>query len=147
MDLSLLERPLFHVAGHYISVLGLIAFVVLLATGMLIARTHFAKPISSAVFLAGSGSSKPDRDSHNDPELGRFRSFSRSPRSTLRGFRFLECADSRNQAQPVSGISAHRAFDRVFWISSQTKHFLFNQFLVNSGLDRVVAIRHRANRQ
>src|ERR1700730_629432 len=39
MDLTFLQRPLFYVAGNYVSFLGLIAFIALFSAGLLIART------------------------------------------------------------------------------------------------------------
>ena len=36
--MTLLERPLFHVGHHYVTVLGLIAFAGFFATGLIIAR-------------------------------------------------------------------------------------------------------------
>ena len=38
MDLTLLQRPLFYVAGNYVSFLGVIAFVAFFSIGVLIAR-------------------------------------------------------------------------------------------------------------
>src|ERR1700737_2448007 len=38
MALTLLQRPLFYVAGNYVSFLGLIAFVALFSVGLFIAR-------------------------------------------------------------------------------------------------------------
>lgn len=38
MDITLLERPLFHVGRHYVSILGLIGFVGFFAAGLIIAR-------------------------------------------------------------------------------------------------------------
>ena len=38
VDFSLLQKPLFHVFGYSISILGLIAFAVLVASGLTIAR-------------------------------------------------------------------------------------------------------------
>src|SRR4030081_2783436 len=38
MDLSFFQRPLFYVAGNYVSFLGLIAFVALFSIGLFIAR-------------------------------------------------------------------------------------------------------------
>src|SRR5205814_10298555 len=38
MSLPLLERPLFEVAGHYVTFLGLIAFAALFTVGVIIAR-------------------------------------------------------------------------------------------------------------
>ena len=37
-NLTLLERPLFYFAGHYVTFLGLIAFAALFAAGIIIAR-------------------------------------------------------------------------------------------------------------
>ena len=38
MNIALFERPLFYVAGHYVSFLGLMAFAGLFAAGLLVAR-------------------------------------------------------------------------------------------------------------
>src|SRR5947208_14247870 len=38
MSFPLLERPLFEVAGHYVTALGLIAFVALFTVGIIVAR-------------------------------------------------------------------------------------------------------------
>ena len=38
VNLTLLERPLFYVGGHYVSFLGLIAFAVIFSIGLFIAR-------------------------------------------------------------------------------------------------------------
>lgn len=38
MDITLLERPVFHVGRHYVSILGLIGFIGFFAAGLIIAR-------------------------------------------------------------------------------------------------------------
>ncbi len=38
MSFSIFERPLFQVGGHYVTFLGVIAFVILFAAGLVIAR-------------------------------------------------------------------------------------------------------------
>src|SRR4029453_10218027 len=38
LDITLLQQPLFHVGHHYVTVLGLIAFVGFFAAGLIIAR-------------------------------------------------------------------------------------------------------------
>ncbi len=38
VDLTLLERPLFYIGGHYVTFLGLIAFAAFLAAGFIVAR-------------------------------------------------------------------------------------------------------------
>src|SRR6266699_5337476 len=46
VELTLLERPLFYVGGHYVTFLGLIAFAGLFAAGLIIARmlqSHFVR--------------------------------------------------------------------------------------------------------
>src|SRR5436309_6201730 len=46
MSFSLFERPLFQVGGHYVTFLGLIAFVGLFAAGLVISRvlqSHFVR--------------------------------------------------------------------------------------------------------
>jgi small-conductance mechanosensitive channel len=39
MNVALLEKPLFYVAGHYVSFLGLLAFAILFAIGLGAAKT------------------------------------------------------------------------------------------------------------
>ena len=39
MNIPLLEKPLFYVAGHYVSFLGLLAFTLLFAIGLITAKT------------------------------------------------------------------------------------------------------------
>src|SRR5947207_4778182 len=39
MNLDLLKNPLFYVAGHYVSFLGLLAFVILFSIGIVTAKT------------------------------------------------------------------------------------------------------------
>jgi small-conductance mechanosensitive channel len=135
MSTDLLERPLFYLAGHYVSFLGLVAFAGLFSFGLVVAkvlqsevvRRFFARfkldtnfiaivttilSVSALVFFAVSA-------------------------VNAAGIPLLWTA-------PVPGVTLSLVqifllialLIAVFWFSSQTKRFLFNRFLVKSGLDR-----------
>ena len=135
MNFALFERPLFYVGGHYISFLGLIAFAALFSLGLLIAaglqseviRRFFARFKLDTNFIA---------------IVTTILSVSALVFFTVHainaaGVPLLWTA-------PVPGISLSLVqlfllialLVAVFWFSSRTKRFLFNRFLVNSGLDR-----------
>lgn len=129
------DRPLFHIAGHHISLLGIIAFMALFAAGMIVASAAQ----SSAVRRL----------------LGRFKldqKFSAIVTTMLSVAAFVFFTVSAINASgiplswnaPLPGISLSLVqifllvalLIVVFWVSSRTKRFLFNRFLVESGLDR-----------
>src|SRR5437762_1342832 len=135
MNLVLLEKPLFYVAGHYVSFLGLLAFAILFAVGFATAKTlqsdvvrrFFARFKLVTNFIA---------------IVTTILSVSALVFFTVHainaaGVPLLWTA-------PVPGISLSLVqlfllialLVAVFWFSSRTKRFLFNRFLVNSGLDR-----------
>ena len=130
-----LSNPLFDLAGHHISILGLAGFVGLLLLGLAAAwllQSAFVKRALSRLKL--------------DPNLvaiittilsiGAFVFFAVSAINAL-GIPLAWSA-------PLPGLSISllqifllvALLLLVFWISSRTKRFLFNRFLVHSGLDR-----------
>ena len=135
VNFALFERPLFYVGGHYVSFLGLIAFAGLLTLGLLIAgalqseivRRFFARFKLDTNFIA---------------VVTTILSISALVFFTVHavnaaGIPLLWTA-------PVPGITLSllqiflliALLITVFWFSSRTKRFLFNRFLVRSGLDR-----------
>jgi small-conductance mechanosensitive channel len=135
VNFALFERPLFYVGDHYVSLLGLMAFVALFGIGLLIA--------------AGLQSELVRRF------LARFKldtNFTAIVTTILSGSAIVFFAVHAINAAgipllwtaPVPGISLSLVqlfllialLVGVFWFSSRTKRFLFNRFLVKSGLDR-----------
>jgi small-conductance mechanosensitive channel len=135
VNFALFERPLFYLGEHYVSFLGLMAFAALLTVGLLIAAALQSDVVRR--FLAR---------------------FKLDPNFTAIVTTLLSvCAivfftvSAINAAgipllwtTPIPGISLSLVqilllialLVAVFWISSRTKRFLFNRFLVRSGLDR-----------
>jgi potassium-dependent mechanosensitive channel len=135
VNFALFERPLFYVGGHYISFLGLMAFVALFGIGLLIAAGLQSEVVRR--FLA------------------RFKldtNFTAIVTTILSGSTIVFFAVHAVNAAgipllwtaPVPGVSLSLVqlfllialLVAVFWFSSRTKRFLFNRFLVKSGLDR-----------
>src|ERR1700719_4648616 len=137
MNLTLLQRPLFHIFGHDVSALGVVAFVVWFSIG---------------IFLAGGLQSQLIRRA-----FGRLKIESNfvAVITTILGFLALVffTVNAVNASgvplawnSPVPGVTLSLVqifllialLIAVFWFSSQTKRFLFNRFLVKSGLDRAL---------
>jgi small-conductance mechanosensitive channel len=135
VNFALFERPLFYVGEHYVSFLGLMAFVALFGIGLLIAAGLQSEVVRR--FLA------------------RFKldtNFTAIVTTILSGSAIVFFAVHAINAAgipllwtaPVPGISLSliqlflliALLVGVFWFSSRTKRFLFNRFLVKSGLDR-----------
>jgi small-conductance mechanosensitive channel len=137
MNLSLLERPLFHLGGHYVSVLGLIAFVVLLSAGTLMARA--LQSVAVRRFLA-----RFKIEDNLTAILTTILSVSVFAFFTVTAVNAAGIPLHWNAPLPGIRLSLVQIFlliallIAVFWLSSRTKHFLFNRFLVNSGLDRAL---------
>jgi small-conductance mechanosensitive channel len=135
MSLTLLERPLFYVTGHYVSALGLIAFAALLSVGLVLARA-----LQSSFVRRIFARFKIDNN------------FIAIVTTILSGAAVVFFTVSAINAagiplpwsRPLPGLSLSliqiflliALLIAVFWISSRTKRFLFNRFLNNSGLDR-----------
>src|SRR5437762_10396488 len=135
MDLSLLHRPLFHVAGHYISMLGLLAFVILFGAGITIAR--FLQSDVVRRFFA-----RFKLDTNFIAIVTTILSVSALAFFTVTAVNAAGVPLLWTAPVPGVKLSLVQMFlliallVGVFWFSSRTKRFLFNRFLVNSGLDR-----------
>jgi small-conductance mechanosensitive channel len=137
VNYAVFERPIFYVGEHYVSFLGLIAFAGLFILGLLIARglqseivrRFFARFKIDTSFIA---------------IVTTILSVSALVFFTVTavnaaGVPLLWTA-------PVPGITLSLVqlfllialLVGVFWFSSRTKRFLFNRFLVKSGLDRAL---------
>jgi len=135
MDLTLLQRPLLHVFGHDVSILGIVAFVAWFAIGLIAAGALQSRLIRRA--------------------LGRLKietNFVAIITTILSFLAFVFCAVnavsaagvplSWNAPLPGINLSLFQIFlliallIAIFWFSSRTKRFLFNRFLAQSGLDR-----------
>src|ERR1700738_1078527 len=137
MDVSFLQRPLFYVAGNYVSFLGLIAFVALFSVGLFIARALQSDAVRR-VF------SRFKIDVNLIAILTTILSVAAVAFFTMNAINAAGIPLSWNAPLPGVTLSLVQIFlliallVAVFWISSRTKRFLFNRFLVNSGLDRAL---------
>ncbi len=135
MTFELFESPLFHLGGHYVSAAGLAAFVLLLAAGFILARIF-----QSAVLRRLFSRLKLD------PNFIAIVTTILSLASVI----FFAVAAINAAGFPLAWDASLPGVKLsllqilllivmlvgVFWLSSHTKRFLFNRFLVNSGLDR-----------
>jgi small-conductance mechanosensitive channel len=135
VEITLFQRPLFYVGDHYVTFLGLIAFVGLFAAGLLSARilqsdavrrffcrfkidTNFVAIVTTILSLAA---------------LIFF---------IISAINAAGIPLAWNAPLPAIKLSLVQIFLlvalllAVFWISSRTKRFLFNRLLAQSGLDR-----------
>jgi len=137
MDLTLLERPLLRVAGRDVSFLGLIAFVALLSVGLLMARVLQSDLVRR--FFA-----RFKIDSNFIAIVTTILSLAVLVFFTISAINAAGIPLAWNAPLPGISLSLVQVFLLVgllivvFWISSRTKRFLFNRFLVNSGLDRAL---------
>ena len=137
MNFTLLERPLFHAAGHDISFLGLVAFAALFAAGLLTART-LQSDVVRRFF------SRFKIDSNFIAIVTTILSLSALVFFTVSAINAAGIPLSWNAPLPGVALSLVQIFlliallIAVFWISSRTKHFLFNRLLTKSGLDRAL---------
>jgi small-conductance mechanosensitive channel len=137
VELTLLERPLFYVEGHYVTFLGLIAFAVFFAAGLIIARilqSDFVRRLFSRFRL----------DTNFIAVVTTILSLSALVFFTVTAINAAGVPLYWNAPLPGITLSLLQIFVlialliAVFWFSSQTKRFLFNRFLVRSGLDRTL---------
>jgi len=137
MNFTLLERPLFHAAGHDISFLGLVAFAALFAAGLLTARA-LQSDVVRRFF------SRFKIDSNFIAIVTTILSLSALVFFTVSAINAGGIPLSWNAPLPGVSLSLVQIFlliallIAVFWISSRTKHFLFNRLLTKSGLDRAL---------
>src|SRR5437899_127833 len=137
MSFPVFERPLFQVGGHYVTFLGLIAFVGLFAAGLIIARilqSHFVRRFFSRFKI----------DTNFIAIVTTLLSLAALVFFTVSAINAAGIPLRWNAPLPAVSLSLLQIFllvallVAVFWISSRTKRFLFNRFLVNSGLDRAL---------
>ena len=135
MDLTLLQRPLFYVAGNYVSFLGLVAFVALFSVGLFIARglqSNFVRRFFARFKI----------DNNFIAIVSTILSLAALVFFTVSAVNAAGIPLAWNRPLPGVPLSLFQIFlligllMAVFWISSRTKRFLFNRFLTNSGLDR-----------
>ncbi len=137
MNFTLLERPLFQLAGHDISFLGVVAFAALFAAGLLTARA-LQSDVVRRFF------SRFKIDSNFIAIVTTILSLCALVFFTVNAINAAGIPLSWNAPLPGVSLSLFQIFlliallIAVFWISSRTKHFLFNRFLTKSGLDRAL---------
>lgn len=135
MNFPLLEKPLFYVAGHYVSFLGLLAFLVLFAIGFVTAKTLQSGTVRR--FFA-----RFKLDTNILAIVTTILSVSALAFFTVTAINAAGIPLLWTAPLPGISLSLVQIFLLiallivVFWLSSRTKRFLFNRFLVNSGLDR-----------
>ena len=139
MDLTLLERPLFSIGGHYVTFLGLIAFAAFLTAGFIVARILQSAAIRR--FL-----SRLKIDNNLTAILTTLLSLAALIFFIVSAINAAGIPLHWNAPLPGVTLSLLQIFlliallIGVFWLSSRTKRFLFNRFLARSGLDR--ALQH-----
>jgi small-conductance mechanosensitive channel len=137
MNFALLERPLFYIAGHHVSFLGLTAFAALFGTGLLIARALQSEIVRR--FFA-----RFKLDTNFIAIVTTILSVSALVFFTVSAINSAGIPLMWTAPLPGVTLSLLQIFlliallVTVFWISSRTKRFLFNRFLVKSGLDRAL---------
>jgi small-conductance mechanosensitive channel len=135
MNFALLEKPLFYVAGHYVSFLGLLAFAILFAIGLITAKTLQSDAVRR--FFA-----RFKLDTNFIAIVTTILSVSALAFFTVTAINAAGVPLLWSAPLPGVTLSLVQIFlliallIAVFWFSSRTKRFLFNRFLVNSGLDR-----------
>ena len=139
MSFPLLEKPLFEVEGHYVTFLGLLAFAGLFAAGIIIARFLQSDLVSRLL-------SRFKLDTHFIAIVTTILSLSALVFFTVSAVNSAGVPLHWNAPLPGINLSLFQIFlliallIGVFWLSSRTKHFLFNRVLARSGLDR--ALQH-----
>jgi len=132
---QILERPLFYVGGYYVSFLGLVGFVALFSAGLLVA--HALQSAAVRRFFA-----RFKIDTNFVAIVTTILSLAALVFFTISAINAAGIPLPWSQPLPGISLSLVQIFLLiallmvVFWISSRTKRFLFNRFLVNSGLDR-----------
>ncbi len=135
MNLPWLRAPFFDLAGRHISPLGVAAFVGLFALGILVARF-----VQSAFIRRFLGRCKLEKNLV--AIITTILSVVALVFFTVAAINSLGIPLAWSAPLPGVPISLLQIFllvgllFLVFWIASRTKRFLFNRFLVHSGLDR-----------
>jgi small-conductance mechanosensitive channel len=134
VEITLLERPLFYIGDHYVTIPGLIAFAGFFAAGLLIAR-FLQSQIVRRFF------SHFKIDTNFIAIVTTILSLAAIVFFTVTAINAAGIPLAWNAALPAIKLSLAQIFllvallIAVFWISSRTKRFLFNRLLVRSGLD------------
>src|SRR6266404_4880442 len=135
MRFPLLEGPLFEVGGHYVTVLGLIAFAGFFAAGLGIAR-FLQSEVVRRFF------SRFKIDTNFIAIVTTILSLAAIVFFTMTAINAAGIPLAWNAPLPAIKLSLVQLFllvallIAVFWFSSGTKRFLFNRLLAQSGLDR-----------
>jgi small-conductance mechanosensitive channel len=135
MNFPLLEKPLFQVGDHYVTILGLVAFAGFFAAGLLIAR-FLQSQVVRRFF------SRFKIDTNFIAIVTTILSLAAIVFFTVTAINAAGIPLAWNAALPAIKLSLVQMFlliallIAVFWISSRTKRFLFNRLLAQSGLDR-----------
>jgi small-conductance mechanosensitive channel len=135
VELTLLEQPLFYVGKHYVTFLGLIAFAAFFAVGVAIAR-FLQSDLVRRLF------SRFKLDVNFIAIVTTILSLCALVFFTVNAINAAGVPLRWNAPLPGISLSLFQIFlliallIAVFWLSSRTKRFLFNRFLVRSGLDR-----------
>jgi small-conductance mechanosensitive channel len=139
VEITLLERPLFYLGRHYVTLLGLIAFAALFAVGLIIAR-FLQSDLVRRIF------SRFKLDTNFVAIVTTILSLCALVLFTVSAINAAGLPLRWNAPLPGISLSLFQIFlliallIAVFWISSRTKRFLFNRVLSRSGLDR--ALQH-----
>ena len=135
VKMTILERPLFYIGDHYATVLGLIAFAGFFAAGLLIARflqSQFVRRFFSRFKI----------DTNFIAIVTTILSLASIIFFSVTAINAAGIPLPWDTPLPAIKLSLLQIFllvallIAVFWISSRTKHFLFNRLLADSGLDR-----------
>jgi small-conductance mechanosensitive channel len=135
VEMTLLERPLFYIGDHYVTILGLIAFAGFFAAGLLIARFLQSQIVRRSF-------SRFKIDTNFIAIVTTTLSLAAIVFFTVTAVNAAGIPLAWNAALPAIKLSLVQIFllvallIGVFWISSRTKRFLFNRLLAQSGLDR-----------
>src|SRR5438874_3737300 len=137
VEMTLLERPLFYIGDHYVTVLGLIAFAGFFAAGLLIAR-FLQSQIVRRFF------SRFKIDTNFIAIVTTILSLAAIVFFTVTAVNAAGIPLVWTVPLPAINLSLVQIFlliallVAVFWFSSGTKRFLFNRLLAQSGLDRAL---------
>ena len=135
MDFGLLQKPLFHVFGHDVSFLGIVAFVIWFSVGIVGARALQSETVRRFF-------SRFKIDTNLIAILTTILSLAAIAFFSVNAVNAAGVPLSWNAPLPGVNLSLFQIFllvallIAVFWLSSRTKRFLFNRFLAKSGLDR-----------
>ena len=135
VEIPLLQRPLFYVGEHYVTVLGLIALAGFFAAGLLIAR-FLQSQIVRRFF------SRFKIDTNFIAIVTTILSLASIIFFSVSAVNAAGIPLPWNAPLPAIKLSLLQIFllvallVAVFWISSRTRRFLFNRVLADSGLDR-----------